>query len=80
MAATWRSIDVHGVILDRPLQGSFHFPVVTGFGSDMPVEDREKRMQLFAGFMQHLDSARAGAVEQVSEVDLSDRARSARDA
>ena len=65
-------IDVHGVVLDRPLQGRFHFPVVTGFGSGMPVEDREKRMQLFAGFMHDLESARAGAVEEVSEVDLSD--------
>lgn len=65
-------IDVHGVVLDRPLQGHFHFPVVTGFGSGMPLEDREKRMQLFAGFMHDLGSARAGAVEEVSEVDLSD--------
>jgi hypothetical protein len=29
-------------------------------------------MQLFAGFMQQLGSARAGATDQVSEVDLSD--------
>ena len=65
-------IDVHGVVLDRPLQGRFHFPVVTGFGSGMPLEDREKRMQLFSGFMHDLGSARAGAVEEVSEVDLSD--------
>ena len=65
-------IDAHGVVLDRPLQGRFHFPVITGFGSGMPLEDREKRMQLFAGFMHDLESARAGAVEEVSEVDLSD--------
>jgi cell division protein FtsQ len=65
-------LDVHGVILDRPLQGKFHFPVVTGIGFGMPADEREKRMQLFAGFMQQLDLARAGAVEEVSEVDLSD--------
>jgi cell division protein FtsQ len=65
-------VDVHGVILDPPLQGKFHFPVVTGLNSEMAPGDREKRMQLFAGFMQQLDSARAGAVEEVSEVDLSD--------
>jgi cell division protein FtsQ len=65
-------VDVHGVILDRPLQGKFHFPVVTGLTSDMPVDEREKRMQLFAGFLQQLGSARAGALEQVSEVDLAD--------
>jgi cell division protein FtsQ len=65
-------IDVHGVILDRPLEGDFHFPVVTGITPEMAPADREKRMQLFAGFTQQLDSARAGAMEQVSEVNLSD--------
>jgi cell division protein FtsQ len=65
-------VDVHGVILDRPLQGKFHFPVVTGIHPGMAAEEREKRMQLFAGFMQQLDLARAGAFEEVSEVDLSD--------
>ena len=65
-------VDIHGVILDRPLEGNFHFPVVTGIGANTPAEDREKRMQLFAGFTQQVASARAGALEQVSEVDLSD--------
>lgn len=65
-------VDVHGVILDRPLEGNFHFPVVTGIGSEMALEDREKRMQLYSGFAQQIDSARAGALDQVSEVDLSD--------
>jgi len=65
-------IDGHGVILDRPLQGDFHFPVIAGIGADMPLEDREKRVQLFSGFTQQIDSAHAGAMEQVSEVDLSD--------
>jgi len=65
-------VDVHGVILERPLKASFHFPVVTGIGADMPLDDREKRMQMFAGFMQQLGSARAGAMDQVNEVDLSD--------
>lgn len=65
-------IDAHGVIFDRPLQGRFHFPVVSGIGSDMTTDEREKRMQLFGSFIQQLGSARAGAVDQVSEVDLSD--------
>ena len=65
-------VDVHGVILDRPLEGDFHFPVVTGIGPEMPLEDREKRMQLYSGFAQQIDAARAGALDQVSEVDLSD--------
>jgi cell division protein FtsQ len=65
-------VDAHGVILDRPVKGNFHFPVVTGIGADMPIEDRELRMQMFAGFTQQVEAARAGALEQVSEVDLTE--------
>jgi cell division protein FtsQ len=65
-------IDVHGVILDRPLKGNFHFPVVTGISSGMPIEDRELRMQLFRSFSQQVESARGGAMDQVSEVDLTE--------
>ena len=65
-------IDVHGMILDRPLKGNFHFPVITGISSDMPIEDRELRMQLFASFSQQVESARGGAMNQVSEVDLTE--------
>jgi cell division protein FtsQ len=65
-------VDVHGVILDRPLKGNFHFPVVTGMGADMPIEDRELRMQMFAGFSQQVEIARGGAMDQVSEVDLTE--------
>ena len=64
-------IDAHGVILDRPVEGDFHFPVVTGIGAGMPLADREQRMQLFSGFTQQIESSHAGAMEQVSEVDLS---------
>jgi cell division protein FtsQ len=65
-------VDVHGVILDRPLKGNFHFPVITGMGADMPIEDRELRMQMFAGFSQQVETARGGAMDQVSEVDLTE--------
>jgi cell division protein FtsQ len=65
-------VDVHGVILERPAAGDFHFPVVTGISPEMPLEDREKRMQLYSGFAQQIESARAGALDQVSEVDLTD--------
>ncbi len=65
-------VDVHGVILERPAAGDFHFPVVTGIGAEMPLDDREKRMQLYSGFAQQIESARAGALDQVSEVDLAD--------
>jgi len=65
-------VDVHGVILERPLKGKFHFPVVAGINADLPPDDRERRMQMYAGFTQQVESAHAGALEQVSEVDLSD--------
>ncbi|MGB8542131.1 MAG: FtsQ-type POTRA domain-containing protein [Candidatus Acidiferrales bacterium] len=65
-------VDIHGVILERPLKANFHFPVVTGIREDMTSEERERRMQLFAGFSQQAELTRAGAMEQVSEVDLSD--------
>ncbi len=65
-------VDIHGVILERPLKANFHFPVVTGIQEDMTSEERQRRMQLFAGFSQQVELTRAGAMEQVSEVDLSD--------
>jgi cell division protein FtsQ len=65
-------VDVHGVILDRPLKGDFHFPVVTGISSDMPLEDREARMHLFASFSEQVESAKAGAMDQVNEIDLTE--------
>jgi cell division protein FtsQ len=65
-------VDIHGVILERPLKAKFHFPVVTGIHEDMTSEECERRMQLFAGFSQQVELTRAGAMEQVSEVDLSD--------
>jgi cell division protein FtsQ len=65
-------VDAHGVILDRPLEGNFDFPVVTGISPEMPLEDRAQRMQLFSGFMQQIDSVSGSASSSVSEVDLSD--------
>ncbi|MGH9705581.1 MAG: cell division protein FtsQ/DivIB [Candidatus Acidiferrales bacterium] len=65
-------IDAHGMILDKPLEGDFNFPVVTGIGPAMPQDERQRRMQLFAAFARQVEAARPGAFEQVSEVDLSD--------
>jgi cell division protein FtsQ len=65
-------VDVHGVILERPLKANFHFPVVTGLSEDMPLEDRELRMQMFASFSQQVESAKPGAMDQVNEVDLTE--------
>ena len=65
-------VDVHGVILDRPAEGEFRFPVVSGLGESMPREMREERMKLFAAFMKEIEQASPGADDHISEVDLSD--------
>lgn len=65
-------LDSHGVILDRPLEGNFDFPVVTGIGPETPLEDRAQRMQLYSGFMQQIESVKSSADSSISEVDLSD--------
>jgi cell division protein FtsQ len=65
-------VDGSGVILERPLEGGFHFPVVSGFDETTSLSDRKERMALFVGYMKEIDLAHPGASEQVSEVDLSD--------
>jgi cell division protein FtsQ len=65
-------VDVHGVILPRPVKADFHFPVIAGMDASMPIEDREQRMKLFAAFTLAAEQARAGAMEKVSEVDLTE--------
>jgi cell division protein FtsQ len=63
-------VDANGVVLERPLEGDFHFPVVAGISTNMPREERERRMKMFVDFMQQIDLARPGSSEHVSEVDL----------
>jgi cell division protein FtsQ len=65
-------VDAHGVILERPTKGAFHFTVVTGISPETATEDRERRMELYAGFAQQIEAARPGALEKVSDVDLAD--------
>lgn len=64
--------DAHGVILDRPAEGDFHFPVVTGINAAMPADARERRMQMYSAFLHGIDAARPGASEMVSEVEVQD--------
>jgi cell division protein FtsQ len=65
-------VDENGAILDRPLEGDFHFPVATGFDETMPQADREKRMHLYVEFMRDIDLSHPGSSDQVSEVNLAD--------
>lgn len=65
-------IDAHGVVLERPQQADYNFPVVTGIAEAAPREDRERQMQIFVQFMKDVEAARAGGSSLVSEVDLAD--------
>jgi len=65
-------VDARGVILDRPADGEFKFPVVGGISESMPKESREQRMNLYVRFMKEIEAVRPGADDRVSEVDLSD--------
>lgn len=67
-------VDSHGIILERPIEGEFRFPVVGGLAESMPGEVREQRMKLFVQFMKEIELAQPGADDHISEVDLSDAA------
>jgi cell division protein FtsQ len=67
-------VDAYGMILERPAEAEFRFPVVSGIGESTPREVREQRMKLFAQFMKEIEHARPGADDRISEVDLSDAA------
>ena len=65
-------MDADGVILERPVEGEFRFPVVSGVTESMPREMREPRMKLFVQFMREIEQGQPGADDRISEVDLSD--------
>ena len=65
-------VDDCGMILERPVEGEFRFPVVSGINESVPRDVREQRMKLYVGFMKEIELARPGADDHVSEVDLSD--------
>jgi cell division protein FtsQ len=64
-------MDAQGAILERPLQGDFHLPVVSGLSEDLPQDERAARMRLFQQFQRELEMVRGGATDMLSEVDLS---------
>ncbi len=65
-------IDSHGVILDRPLESNFQFPVVSGMSESLPRSEREQRMALYSNLVHEIEQVRPGASDHLSEVDLSD--------
>jgi cell division protein FtsQ len=65
-------IDAQGVILDRPIEGDFHFPVLSGVGESVPPGQRALRMGLFTDLLRSMNQLKPGASDHVSEVDISD--------
>ncbi len=65
-------IDAHGVLLDRPVEGDFQFPVVSGITEGTPAGQREQRMGYYTELLRDLTAVKPGAADHVSEVDLSD--------
>jgi cell division protein FtsQ len=65
-------VDAQGMILERPAEGEFRFPVVAGISESMPRELRAQRMTSYVEFMKDVELAQPGADDHVSEVELSD--------
>jgi cell division protein FtsQ len=65
-------VDAQGVILDRPADGEFKFPVVSGIGEVTPRATREQHMNLYVQFMKEIERVQPGAADHVSEVDISE--------
>ena len=63
-------VDAHGILLDRPQGEEFHFPIVSGVSEDVPLEQREKRMQLCQEFLKDVELVRPGSSTGVSEINL----------
>ena len=65
-------VDSHGMILDRPVEGDFRFPVVGGIAESMPLDQRKQRMTTYVQFMKEIELSKPGADDRISEVDISD--------
>src|SRR5439155_27237248 len=63
--------DPPGVILDRPRDADFQFPIVSGVSEDLSRDQREKCIELYQEYMKDIELVRGGSSENVSEVDLS---------
>jgi cell division protein FtsQ len=65
-------VDAQGVILDRPVDGEFRFPVVSGIGESTPRATREQHMNLYVQFMKEIERIQPGADDHVSEADITE--------
>jgi cell division protein FtsQ len=65
-------LDADGVVLEKPENASFDFPVLTGWDVAQSSDDRQKRLALYTDFMRELGDEASHSGWLVSEVDLSD--------
>jgi cell division protein FtsQ len=65
-------VDSNGVLLDKPQNAPFDFPVITGLNLVTDAQERRNRMALFQDFMQQTGEDILQSGWMVSEADLSD--------
>jgi cell division protein FtsQ len=65
-------IDAQGVILERPIEGDFKFPVLSGVSESVPPGQRALRMGLYTDLLRGMNQVKPGSTDHVSEVDVSD--------
>jgi cell division protein FtsQ len=65
-------VDAQGIVLDRPVDGEFKFPVVSGIGEATPRATRAQHMNLYVQFMKEIERVQPGADDHVSEADITE--------
>lgn len=65
-------VDSDGMLLEKPENAAFDFPVLSGLENLAGVEERRARLALFQEFMQQLGVEAPRAGWMISEVDVSD--------
>jgi cell division protein FtsQ len=65
-------VDGDGMLLEKPENGVFDFPVISGLESVASVDERRARLALYQEFMQQLGTEVPRAGWMISEVDLTD--------
>jgi cell division protein FtsQ len=65
-------VDGEGVLLDKPEQAAFDFPVLAGLDATGGVTERRARLALYEEFAREVSSDASAAGWLVSEVDLAD--------
>ena len=65
-------VDNQGILLEKPENASFDFPVLTGLEAAQNLDERRARLALYQEFRGQLDSEAGHSGWVISEVDLAD--------